>query len=107
MDLMDPRVVLVLLFIAFRIFRAIRAHSSTGDGRGAMSDLSKTPRPTAPRPRRETRGENILNPMNRRQTGAPQPARHKPTHKRNPDDPFDGMNGDVTEATLTMDDIVT
>ncbi len=102
---MDPRLIFVVLFIALRIFGVInrRRKQQQSAGRGMdgqeMGDLSGD-------------GANPMNPMNRRRTGnrqisAADARRPKVFHKRDKEDPFDGLNGDVTQAKLTMDDIVT
>lgn len=103
---MDPRLLFVILFIALRVFGVVnrrrKQRQTNGEG---MSDLSDR---SMPSPSQSVLGsQNPMNPMNRRRSGAPQPAKAKAFHKRDREDPFDGMNGDVTQAKLTMDDIVT
>lgn len=110
---MDPRILLVALFVLFRVASAVNRQRKKSaaeggvSGDGGMGDLSGRSMPAGTRRGLGGRNINSMNPMNRRQSGAPQPANAKQSHKRNPDDPFDGMNGDVTKAALTIDDIVT
>jgi hypothetical protein len=79
---MDPRILLIVGIIGFRIFRTVQAHNKKKTASNPMKDLS-----------------------NRSLKSTAKPAGNK--HKRNRDDPFDGMHGDVSKSKLTIDDIVT
>jgi len=77
---MDPGLIFILAIIGFRIFRAVQSQNKKRSPEKGMKDLSKRSAKRVP--------------VNTK-------------HKRDKEDPFDGMHGDVLNSNLTIDDIVT
>lgn len=87
---MDPRILFVVAIVGFRIFQVVQSQNKKKSDGNAMADLSSKRAPMDFKDRLS------------RQRNKPQAAKHK----RDREDPLDGMHGDVLDSTLTIDDIV-
>ncbi len=100
---MDPGLIFIAAIIGFRILRVIQSQQKEKAGTNPMKDLSNRSMQPAPKTAQQSAPQTAQQPAPQR---APQAAQKKPKHKRNRDDPFDGMHGDVLGSNLTIDDIV-
>ncbi len=96
---MDPGLIFIAAIIGFRILRVVQSQQKKKAGTNPMKDLSNRSIQPAPKASQRPAPQSAQQP-------APQAAQKKPKHKRNRDDPFDGMHGDVLGSNLTIDDIV-